>query len=37
MICHINTSWKKIRLAISILDEVDLEQEILPGIKKDIA
>lgn len=37
MICHINTNWKKIRLVISIWDEVDLEQEILPGITKDIA
>lgn len=37
MICHIDDNWKKIRLAILILDEVDLEQEILPGIMKDIA
>lgn len=37
MIYHINNNWKKIILGILILGEVDLEQEKLPGVKRDLA
>lgn len=37
MICNVNNNWKKMILIILIIGEIDLEQEILPGIKRDIA